>query len=115
MDLYDDLDTKQRAGQIDGWSSGIKLMQTQMALKKAVIPTPARKDFLKRSTVSQDSLEICSQKSHSPMLGTRSSDAAKISKRQRCRRHLPLGRCNQAKNTNHFYATSCDAIQQSLQ
>lgn len=55
MDLYDDLDTKQRAGQIDGWSSGIKLMQTQMALKKAVIPTPTRKDFLKRSTVSPDS------------------------------------------------------------
>lgn len=51
MDLYDDLDTKQRAGQIDGWSSGIKLMQTQMALKKSV-PTPARKDYFKRSTVS---------------------------------------------------------------
>lgn len=51
MDLYDDLDTKQRAGQIDGWSSGIKLMQTQLALKKPVAPMPARKDFFKRSTV----------------------------------------------------------------
>lgn len=53
MDLYDDLDTKQRPGQIDGWSSGIKLLQTQLALKKATIPTPTgRKDFLKRPTVS---------------------------------------------------------------
>lgn len=51
MDLYDDLDTKQRAGQIDGWSSGIKLMQTQMAIKKPAVPTPTRKDFFKRSTV----------------------------------------------------------------
>ena len=49
MDLYDDLDTKQRAGQIDGWSSGIKLLQTQLALKN--ISTPIRKDIPKRSTV----------------------------------------------------------------
>lgn len=44
MDLYDDLDTKQRAGQIDGWSSGIKLLQTQLALKKAVVPPPIKKE-----------------------------------------------------------------------
>ncbi|XP_017120793.1 splicing factor 45 [Drosophila elegans] len=36
MDLYDDIDTKQRAGEIDGWSSGIKMLQTQLAVKKAV-------------------------------------------------------------------------------
>lgn len=51
MDLYDDLDTKQRPGQIDGWSSGVKLLQTQLALKKATVPTPQRRDFAKRSTV----------------------------------------------------------------
>lgn len=52
MDLYDDLDTKQRAGQIDGWSSGIKLLQTQLALKKAIATPAAKKEILKRSTVS---------------------------------------------------------------
>lgn len=35
MDLYDDIDTKQRSSQVDGWSSGIKMLQTQLALKKA--------------------------------------------------------------------------------
>lgn len=61
MDLYDDLDTKQRAGQIDGWSSGIKLMQTQMALKKPVVPTPTRKDFFKRSTVMTPVMQLKSK------------------------------------------------------
>ncbi|KAH8272163.1 hypothetical protein KR018_004491 [Drosophila ironensis] len=35
MDLYDDIDTKPRSSQIDGWSSGIKMLQTQLAVKKA--------------------------------------------------------------------------------
>lgn len=52
MDLYDDLDAKQRAGQIDGWSSGIKLLQTQLALKKATAPPPAKKELPKRPAVS---------------------------------------------------------------
>ncbi|XP_055299125.1 splicing factor 45 [Sitodiplosis mosellana] len=46
MDLYDDLDAKQR---IDGWSPGLKLMQTQMALKKAIVPPPAKKELPKRT------------------------------------------------------------------
>ncbi|KAH8345334.1 hypothetical protein KR084_005300 [Drosophila pseudotakahashii] len=36
MDLYDDIDTKPRESQIDGWSSGIKMLQTQLAVKNAV-------------------------------------------------------------------------------
>lgn len=32
MDLYDDIDTKPK---VDGWSSGIKMLQTQLAIKKA--------------------------------------------------------------------------------
>jgi len=36
MDLYDDIDAKPRASHIDGWSSGIKMLQTQLAVKKAV-------------------------------------------------------------------------------
>lgn len=46
MDLYDDLDAKQR---IDGWSPGLKLMQTQMALKKANVPPPVKKELPKRA------------------------------------------------------------------
>lgn len=42
MDLYDDLDTKQRAGHIDGWSSGIKMLQAQLAIKKATLPQPKK-------------------------------------------------------------------------
>ncbi|KAL5284570.1 RBM17.2 family protein [Megaselia abdita] len=38
MDLYDDLDTKTKSSQIDGWSSGIKMLQTQLQAKKAQIP-----------------------------------------------------------------------------
>lgn len=52
MDLYDDLDAKQRAGQIDGWSSGIKLLQTQLAIKKATVPPTVKKELPKRSAVS---------------------------------------------------------------
>lgn len=51
MDLYDDLDTKQRGNQIDGWSSGIKLLQTQLALKKANVPQAAKKEPVKRPPV----------------------------------------------------------------
>lgn len=51
MDLYDDLDAKQRPT-IDGWSSGIKLLQTQLALKKATVPPTVRKELPKRSAVS---------------------------------------------------------------
>lgn len=40
MDLYDDIDTKPKASQIDGWSSGIKMLQTQLAIKKAQVPKP---------------------------------------------------------------------------
>lgn len=34
MSLYDDLDNRQPSEQIDGWSSGIKLLQQQLVAKK---------------------------------------------------------------------------------
>ncbi|XP_017474859.1 PREDICTED: splicing factor 45 [Rhagoletis zephyria] len=47
MDLYDDIDTKPRASQIDGWSSGIKMLQTQLAIKKAQAPKePPKKPLM---------------------------------------------------------------------
>lgn len=52
MDLYDDLDAKPRPGQVDGWSSGIKLLQTQLQLKKAIVTAPVKKEPPKRASVS---------------------------------------------------------------
>lgn len=42
MALYDDLDSKQRTDKVDGWASGIKLLQTQLALKKTSVSAPRR-------------------------------------------------------------------------
>ena len=36
MSLYDDIDEK-KAKSVTGWSSGIKLMQSQLQLKKASV------------------------------------------------------------------------------
>lgn len=58
MDLYDDLDAKHRPGQIDGWSSGIKLLQTQLQLKKAIVVPPMKKEPPKRATVSGKQLNF---------------------------------------------------------
>uniref|UniRef100_A0A1B0CYX7 Uncharacterized protein n=1 Tax=Phlebotomus papatasi TaxID=29031 RepID=A0A1B0CYX7_PHLPP len=52
MALYDDLDTKQRPDQIDGWSSGIKLLQTQLAVKKAAVNVPPRNIPRKATTLA---------------------------------------------------------------
>lgn len=44
MSLYDDLDVKTRATEnVSGWSSGIKLLQSQLQLKKAAV-TQAKRD-----------------------------------------------------------------------
>ncbi|KAH8400514.1 hypothetical protein KR222_002944 [Zaprionus bogoriensis] len=48
MDLYDDIDAKPRATQMDGWSSGIKMLQTQLAVKKAQLPKPKPRDQIKK-------------------------------------------------------------------
>ncbi|XP_063395209.1 splicing factor 45 [Cydia fagiglandana] len=51
MSLYDDVDTiKARTTEkVAGWSSGIKLLQSQLQLKKAAVTQPKR-DALRRST-----------------------------------------------------------------
>ncbi|KPI94827.1 PREDICTED: splicing factor 45 [Papilio xuthus] len=51
MSLYDDLDTiKTRTTEkVAGWSSGIKLLQSQLQLKKAAVTQPKR-EALRRST-----------------------------------------------------------------
>lgn len=52
MDLYDDIDAKPRASQMDGWSSGIKMLQTQLAVKKAQLPKPKARDPIKKPVSS---------------------------------------------------------------
>lgn len=50
MSLYDDLDVKTRATEnVSGWSSGIKLLQSQLQLKKAAITQPKREQQRKAS------------------------------------------------------------------
>lgn len=54
MDLYDDIDAKPRATQMDGWSSGIKMLQTQLAVKKAQLPKPKPKEQIKKPVHTVD-------------------------------------------------------------
>ncbi|CAH2050331.1 unnamed protein product, partial [Iphiclides podalirius] len=51
MSLYDDLDTlkTRTTDKVAGWSSGIKLLQSQLQLKKAAVTQPKR-EALRRST-----------------------------------------------------------------
>jgi splicing factor 45 len=50
MSLYDDLDVKARTTEnVSGWSSGIKLLQSQLQLKKATVTQPKREQQRKVS------------------------------------------------------------------
>lgn len=50
MSLYDDFDVKTRATEnVQGWSSGIKLLQSQLQLKKAAVTQPKREQQRKVS------------------------------------------------------------------
>ncbi|KAK9878448.1 hypothetical protein WA026_022088 [Henosepilachna vigintioctopunctata] len=50
MSLYDDLDVKTRTTEnVSGWSSGIKLLQSQLQLKKATVTQPKREQQRKVS------------------------------------------------------------------
>lgn len=50
MSLYDDCDVKTRATEnVSGWSSGIKLLQSQLQLKKAAVTQPKREQQRKVS------------------------------------------------------------------
>ena len=53
MALYDDLDSKQGPDKVAGWSSGIKLLQSQLQAKKATQPIIPSKNTLLRKTVSR--------------------------------------------------------------
>lgn len=52
MALYDDLDTKQGPDKVAGWSSGIKLLQTQLQVKKAAQPIIQPKNALRKHALA---------------------------------------------------------------
>ncbi|XP_058814878.1 splicing factor 45 [Topomyia yanbarensis] len=52
MALYDDLDTKQGPDKVAGWSSGIKLLQTQLQAKKATQPIIPPKNTLRKPVLT---------------------------------------------------------------
>lgn len=66
MSLYDGLDLeaekdRTERGDISGWSSGIKLLQSQLQLKKAAL-TVAKKDQLKKGTVLPPVIDLKARK-----------------------------------------------------
>lgn len=62
MSLYDDLDTiKARTTEkVAGWSSGIKLLQSQLQLKKAAVTQPKREALRRSAQVSKNFRSECS-------------------------------------------------------
>ncbi|XP_052865767.1 splicing factor 45 [Anopheles cruzii] len=52
MALYDDLDTKHGPDKVAGWSSGIKLLQTQLQVKKVNQPVITPKAILRKPLVN---------------------------------------------------------------
>uniref|UniRef100_U5EYX1 Splicing factor 45 n=1 Tax=Corethrella appendiculata TaxID=1370023 RepID=U5EYX1_9DIPT len=51
MALYDDLDTKQESDKVSAWSSGIKLLQSQLAIKQKAVIQPAKNQIRKPSNI----------------------------------------------------------------
>ncbi|KAI5692775.1 hypothetical protein M8J75_001015 [Diaphorina citri] len=63
MSLYDDFEPlKQKADQVAGWSSGIKLFQSQMQLKKAALGQPRRESYKKSNTTLAPVMDLKSQR-----------------------------------------------------
>lgn len=63
MSLYDDLElVKQKPEQVAGWSSGIKLFQSQLQLKKAAQTQPKREQHKKSSLVLAPVIDLKSKK-----------------------------------------------------
>lgn len=63
MSLYDDMDAiKQKSEQVAGWSSGIKLLQSQLQLKKAVQTQPRREAMRKSGVTLAPVIDLKSKK-----------------------------------------------------
>ncbi|XP_067002298.1 splicing factor 45 [Anabrus simplex] len=62
MSLYDDMDAKQKSEQVAGWSSGIKLLQSQLQLRKAVQTQPKRESHRKSGVILAPVIDLKSKK-----------------------------------------------------
>ncbi|XP_015514058.1 splicing factor 45 [Neodiprion pinetum] len=61
MSLYDDFDKHRTTEKVAGWSSGIKLLQSQLQLKKAATTQPKREQFRKAAAVLAPVIDLKSK------------------------------------------------------
>ncbi|EFN88247.1 splicing factor 45 [Harpegnathos saltator] len=61
MSLYDDFDKHRTSEKVAGWSSGIKLLQSQLQLKKAATTQPKREQYRKASAVLAPVIDLKSK------------------------------------------------------
>lgn len=61
MSLYDDFDKHRASDKVAGWSSGIKLLQSQLQLKKATVPQGKRELIKKTSAVLPPVIDLKSK------------------------------------------------------
>lgn len=76
MALYDDLDTKQ-GPPVAGWSSGIKLLQSQLQAKKATQPIIPPKQQLLRKTMMTPTVNLKAKKENVDLFGLASGSSSK--------------------------------------
>ncbi|XP_032663183.1 splicing factor 45 [Odontomachus brunneus] len=61
MSLYDDFDKHRTNEKVAGWSSGIKLLQSQLQLKKAATTQPKREQYRKATAVLAPVIDLKSK------------------------------------------------------
>ncbi|KAL0131404.1 hypothetical protein PUN28_002736 [Cardiocondyla obscurior] len=61
MSLYDDFDKHRTTEKVAGWSSGIKLLQSQLQLKKAATTQPKREQYRKATAVLAPVIDLKSK------------------------------------------------------
>ncbi|XP_046819651.1 splicing factor 45 [Vespa crabro] len=61
MSLYDDFDKHRTSEKVAGWSSGIKLLQSQLQLKKAATTQPKREQYRKATAVLAPVIDLKSK------------------------------------------------------
>ncbi|KAI4487642.1 hypothetical protein M0802_011955 [Mischocyttarus mexicanus] len=61
MSLYDDFDKHRTSDKVAGWSSGIKLLQSQLQLKKAATTQPKREQYRKATAVLAPVIDLKSK------------------------------------------------------
>lgn len=75
MALYDDLDSKQGPDKVAGWSSGIKLLQTQLQAKKATQPIIPPKSTLRKQVHLTPVVNLKSKRENVDLFGLPSSSS----------------------------------------